>query len=161
MSRIYPLHRKPTLALRHRKAHLVRSFKLPPDLLRASLLERLLKCGKPNCHCHTTGPKHGPFFYLNRCFAKGQIQSLLLKSQEQIDQSRQSLAACAQAQEVLDEISQINDELLRRGEPLGGPQPLTSWPNSRAIFQKSLAWDDGWARCVIRGLIQRFPPARC
>jgi hypothetical protein len=121
MSRIYPIRRKPALALRQRKARLLRSFKLPPHLLHASVLERLLKCGKATCHCHSTGPKHGPFFYLNRCFAKGQIQSLLLKSQDQIDQSRQSLAAYAQVQEVLDEISQINYELLRRGEPLGGP----------------------------------------
>jgi hypothetical protein len=107
-----------TLALRQRKAHLLRSFKLSPHLLHASLVERFLKCGKANCHCHTGGPKHGPFFYLNRCFAKGQMQSLLLKSPDQIDQARQSVDAYAQVQRVLDEISQINHELLRRGEPL-------------------------------------------
>ena len=74
------LRRTSTLALRQRKAHLLRSFQLPPALLHASLIEGFLKCGKANCRCHTDGPKHGPFFYLNRCFAKGQIQSLLLKS---------------------------------------------------------------------------------
>ena len=62
------------------------------------------------------GPKHGPFFYLNRCFPKGRMQTLLLKSPEQIDQARHSLAAYAQIQERLDELSQINYELLRRGE---------------------------------------------
>lgn len=113
-----PLKRTSTLALRQRKAHLLRSFQLPPEVLHASLIERFLKCGKANCHCHTGGPKHGPFFYLNRCFAKGQMQSLLLKSPDQIDQARQSVAAYAQAQQVLDQISQINHELLRRGEPL-------------------------------------------
>ena len=120
MSRKRALKRTATLALRQRKAHLLRSFKPPPHLLHASLLERFLKCGKANCNCHSGGPKHGPFFYLNRCFAKGQIQSLLLKSPDQIDQARQSLAAYAQARDLLDEISQINYELLRRGEPLGG-----------------------------------------
>lgn len=118
MSRKRPLKHTSTLALRQRKAHLLRGFKPPPHLLRASLLERLLKCGKANCHCHTGGAKHGPFFYLNRCFAKGKVQSLLLKSQEQIGQARQSLSAYAQIQETLDEISQINYELLRRGESL-------------------------------------------
>src|SRR5207247_5125120 len=118
MSRIQTLKRTPTLALRQRKAHLLRSFELSPQILHASLVERFLKCGKANCHCHTGGPKHGPFFYLNRCFAKGQMQSLLLKSPDQIDQARQSVAAYAQAQQLLDEISQINHELLRRGEPL-------------------------------------------
>ena len=112
------LKRTPTLALRQRKAHLLRSFQLPPHLLHASLVERFLKCGKANCQCHSGGPKHGPFFYLNRCFAKGKMQSLLLKSPDQISQARESLAAYAQALEVLDQLSQINRELLRRGEPL-------------------------------------------
>ena len=119
MSRINPLKETSTLALRQRKVHLLRSFLLPPEIVHASLVERFLKCGKPKCRCHNQGPKHGPFFYLNRCFAKGQMQSLLLKSQDQIDQARQSVAAFAQAQKALDEISQINHELLRRGEPLG------------------------------------------
>ena len=123
MSRRRLLKRTSTLALRQRKAHLVRSFKAPPHLLHASLLERFLKCGKASCQCHSGGPKHGPFFYLNRCFAKGQLQSLLLKSQDQVEQARQSLLAYTQAQEVLDEISQINYELLRRGESLGGAEP--------------------------------------
>ena len=118
MSRIRALQHTSTLALRQRKAHLLRSFKLPADLLHASLIERFLKCGKASCSCHTGGPKHGPFFYLNRCFAKGQVQSLLLKSPDQVEQARRSLAAFAQVQEQLDQISQINHELLRRGEPL-------------------------------------------
>ena len=120
MSKIQPLTRLSTLALRQRKAHLVRSFDLPTHLLHASLVERFMKCGKPNCRCHTAGTKHGPFFYLNRCFAKGQMQSLLLKTPNQLEQARQSLAAYAQVQERLDQISQINHELLRRGEPLVG-----------------------------------------
>ncbi len=118
MSKIEPLTHTSSLALRQRKARLLRSFRLPPQILHASLIERFMKCGKPNCHCHRLGPKHGPFFYLNRCFPKGQMQSLLLKSPDQVDQARQSLAAYAQVQGVLDQISQINHELLRRGEPL-------------------------------------------
>ena len=112
------LTRTPTLALRQRKAHLLRSFELSPQILHASLVERFLKCGKANCQCHNDGPKHGPFYYLNRCFGKGQMQSLLLKSPDQIDQARQSVAAYAQVLEALDQLSQINHELLRRGEPL-------------------------------------------
>jgi hypothetical protein len=121
MSKIQQLQHTSTLALRQRKAHLLRSFQMPPAVLHASLSERFLKCGKAKCRCHTGGPKHGPFFYLNRCFAKGQIQSLLLKSPDQIDQARHGVAAYSQVQEVLDQISQINRELLRRGEPLSAP----------------------------------------
>jgi hypothetical protein len=118
MSKIQSLTRTPTLALRQRKAHLLRCFELPPHLLHASLLERFLKCGKAKCRCHSGGPRHGPFFYLNRCFGKGKVQSLLLKSPEQIEQARQSVGAYTEVLEALDQISQINQELLRRGEPL-------------------------------------------
>ena len=118
MSKIRPMQRLSTLALRQRKAHLLRSFALPRDLLHASLIERLMKCGKRNCQCRSGGARHGPFFYLNRCFAKGRMQSFLLKSQEQLAHARQAVAAYAQAQEALDELSQINFELLRRGETL-------------------------------------------
>ena len=123
MSKIHPLKRTSTLALRQRKAHLLRSFQLPQEILHASLIERFMKCGKANCHCQSAGAKHGPFFYLNRCFTKGQMQSLLLKSAAQLAQARQSLAAYAQVQQVLDQISQINHELLRRGEPLVAAAP--------------------------------------
>jgi hypothetical protein len=118
MSKILSLRRTSTLALRQRKAQLLRSFQPPAQLLHASLIERFLKCGKANCHCHTGGPKHGPFFYLNRCVGPGQVQSLLLKSPEQVARARQGVAAYAQALAVLDELSQLNRELLRRGEPL-------------------------------------------
>jgi len=118
MSKRQNLTRTSTLALRQRKLRLLHSFELPPEILHSSLVERFMKCGKANCHCQADGPKHGPFFYLNRCFGKGQMQSLLLKSPEQVDQARHSLAAYVQVQETLDQISQINHELLRRGEPL-------------------------------------------
>lgn len=123
MSKIRSLQRVSTLALRQRKARLLASFRLSPHLLHASLLERFMKCGKANCHCHSGGSKHGPFFYLNRCFAQGKMQSLLLKSEAEQEQARQGLAAYAQIQETLDEISQINYELLRRGDKLGGAAP--------------------------------------
>lgn len=119
MFKITPLQRKSTLALRQRKTHLLHSFHLSPDILHASLIEQFVKCGKAKCRCRAEGFKHGPFFCLKRCFGKGQIQSLLLKSPEQIEQARRGMDAYAQAQAALDEISQINQELLRRGEPLG------------------------------------------
>jgi len=136
MSRIINLRRRSTLALRRRKALLLRSFALPSHLLHASLLERFLPCGKPSCRCHGPGPKHGPFFYLNRCFPKGLMQTLLLKSHGQIDQARLGLAAYAQMQESLDEISQINYELLRRGEDLR-VRPRTGWSRLCTICRRS------------------------
>ncbi len=106
-----------TLALRHRKAHLLRTLTLPQDALHASFLERFLQCGRPNCHCRT-GDKHGPFFYLSRCLPKRQMRTLLLKEQSQILQARHGVAAYQRLLESLDQLSWINWELLRRGDPL-------------------------------------------
>jgi hypothetical protein len=111
-----------TLVLRQRKVRLLRSLKLPPQLIHASLLERFLTCGRPKCSCHQ-GRKHGPFFYLNRCLPKGRMNSLLLKSDAQITQARQAVQAYRQLLETLDQLSWINLELLRRGEPLSGEPP--------------------------------------
>jgi hypothetical protein len=106
-----------TLALRQRKAHLLRTLKLPPEAIHASFLERFLKCGHPSCHCHE-GKKHGPFFYLSRCLPKRQMKTLLLKEEAQIVQGRHSVQAYQQLLESLDQLSWINWELLRRGDSL-------------------------------------------
>jgi hypothetical protein len=111
------LHRLSTLALRHRKAHLLKSLKLPQDLIHASFLERFLKCGRANCHCRQ-GEKHGPFFYLSRCLAKGRMRTVLLKGQTQILQARRGVAAYQKTLQTLDQLSEINWELLHRGESL-------------------------------------------
>ena len=111
------LRRLSTLALRQRKAHLLRTLRLPPDAIHASFLERFLQCGHPNCHCRQ-GEKHGPFYYLSRCLPKRRMRSLLLKEQSQIVQGRRSVQAYQQFLEELDQLSWINWELLRRGDPL-------------------------------------------
>jgi hypothetical protein len=122
MSSKSEMQRLSTLALRQRKAHLLRSLTLPPHLIHASLLERFLTCGRPKCACHQ-GQKHGPFFYLHRCLPKGRMSSLLLKSDAQITQARQAVQAYRQILESLDQLSWLNLELLRRDEPLSGEPP--------------------------------------
>ena len=111
------LARLSTLVLRRRKAHLLHTLTLPPNAIHASFLERFLKCGRPNCHCRD-GEKHGPFFYLSRCLPERQMRTLLLKEPSQILQGRQGVDAYQQLLEKLDQLSWINWELLRRGEPL-------------------------------------------
>jgi hypothetical protein len=111
------LARLSTLALRQRKARLLRTLAFPPDALHASFLERFLKCGRPNCHCQS-GDKHGPFFYLSRCLPKRQMRTLLLKGESQILQARHGVQAYQKLLDSLDQLSWINWELLRRGAPL-------------------------------------------
>jgi hypothetical protein len=110
---------KSTLALRKRKRFLLSQFKIYPDSLRASLVERFAPCGKSNCHCHHGGAKHGPFYYLTQCLAAGHINKFLLKTPDQQQAARGGIDHYQQLQEQLEELSQINAELLRREENLG------------------------------------------
>lgn len=118
MARIHSTRRRSTLALRQRKAALLRQIAVHPDLMRASFVERFGECGKPNCHCHQ-GEKHGPFYYLTQCLAAGHIKKFLLKTPEQQQSARQGIGHFNALYDALEELSQINSELLRRNESLG------------------------------------------
>ena len=117
MARVHSLQRKSTLVLRRRRLAIVRSWEMPSRAIRASVVERFGTCGTPGCGCHT-GTRHGPYYYLTQCVAKGTVRKFLLKSPE----SQQLARACVEAfnsfYDTLEELSQINLELLRRGEPL-------------------------------------------
>ncbi len=118
MAQIFAVRRKSTLALRQRKAALLRQLALPPPAaLRASYVERFSTCGKPHCHC-ATGAKHGPFYFLTQCLAVDHVQKFLLKTPTQQADAQHGIAAYHRFYDTLEELSQLNAELLRRGEPL-------------------------------------------
>jgi len=115
MARVHSLRRKSTLALRQRKGALLRLWAVPAQSIRASVVERFGTCGKPNCACHQ-GAKHGPYYYLTQCLAKGHVQKFQLKSAAQREAARDATTAFNEFYDALEELSQINTELLRRGE---------------------------------------------
>lgn len=119
MAKIHALRRKSTLALRQRKFNLLRQLGVPPDLLRASYVERFTTCGKPNCAC-VRGRKHGPFYYLVANLGGGRIVKSLLKTPAERQAVQHGVGAYQSHWEGLEELSQINLELLRRGEPIDG-----------------------------------------
>jgi hypothetical protein len=121
LAKIFNLRRKPTLALRQRREWLLRSLKIPADLLRASFVERFTTCGKPNCCC-TRGQRHGPFYYLTAGLKAGQVRKFILSSPEQQALARHGVEAYQLFWDELEELSQINGELLRRNEPLDGSE---------------------------------------
>ena len=118
-AKIFKLRRTATLALRQRKAALLRHLSVPADLLRGSYVERFTTCGKPNCCC-VQGQRHGPFYYLVSNLATGQVLKYLLKEPAQQTTVRQAIQHYQRHQQGVEELSQINAELLRRGEPLKG-----------------------------------------
>lgn len=117
VAKIYLLRRKSTLVLRQRKASLLRLLSVPSDLLRASYVERFTTCGKPNCAC-ARGQRHGPFYYLTANLGPGHITKLLLKTPLERAAAQKGVQGYQEHWEHLEELSQINAELLRRGEPL-------------------------------------------
>ncbi len=116
-AKIFKLRRTATLALRQRKAALLRQLVVPADLLRGSYVERFTTCGKPNCCC-AQGQRHGPFYYLVSNLATGHVLKFLLKDSSQQKGVQQAIEHYRHHWEGLEELSQINAELLRRGEPL-------------------------------------------
>jgi len=64
--------------------------------------------------------KHGPYYYLTQCLAKGHVQKFLLKSSAAQEAARNATTAFNEFYEGVQELSQINTELLGRGEPLNG-----------------------------------------
>ena len=119
MAKIFKLRRTSTLALRQRKAALLRQLTVPADLLRASFVERFTTCGKPNCAC-AQGQRHGPFYYLTSNLAPGHILKFLLKDPARQQAAQQAVRHYQIHWEGLEELSQINAELLRRGASLQG-----------------------------------------
>ena len=119
MATIHKLQHLSTLALWQRRRRLLRRLRLPPHLIRASVVARLTTCGKANCRCRR-GDKHGPFYYLTQCLAVGQIRKFLLKTAADQQNARAAVAAFSRYYDCLEALSQINTELLRRGERLLG-----------------------------------------
>jgi hypothetical protein len=125
MAKVYSLQRKSTLALRQRKLILLRHLARPPRAaVRASVVERFGTCGKAGCACHS-GAKHGPYYYLTQCVATGHVRKFLLKTLEEQQAAREAVGVFNQFYDTLEELSQINAELLRRGEPLGSDASAT------------------------------------
>ncbi|HZM02105.1 MAG TPA: DUF6788 family protein, partial [Candidatus Saccharimonadales bacterium] len=113
------------LSLQQRKSTLLATLHIPSNAIRASRVRQFLTCGKKNCRCHD-GRRHGPFHYLVQCMGVGSIRKFLLKTPAQRKEAEASITAYGELQKGLEELSQINTELLRRG------LALDEWPRRRA-----------------------------
>ena len=84
-------------------------------MLRATVIERFTQCGKGNCKC-MRGEKHGPAYYLTVSYAKGRTRQVY------IPKALRPVATTwvrnyHQALDLLEEMSSIDLELLRRKTP--------------------------------------------
>jgi hypothetical protein len=106
------LTRLSLLALRKRREGLARV--LPPlgEILRGSLMERFLTCGKADCKC-ARGERHGPVWYLSVTLDQSHRSGSTVPA-EQLEQVRRWIDNYHRVKEHLEKISNINRELLRR-----------------------------------------------
>ena len=110
------LTQKTTKVLSQRQKDLLK--RLPPlqAILRGSLVERYKRCGKPGCKC-ANGPGHGPKYYLTVSFPKRPPEMDYVPEAFQ-EKVTEYLENYRKAKEILEELSSINRELLRRRERL-------------------------------------------
>ena len=84
-------------------------------VLRATLIERFTQCGKAGCKC-MRGEKHGPAYYLAVSYAKGKTRQVYVpKDLRPVAETW--VRNYRQAMTMLEEMSSINLELIRRKEP--------------------------------------------
>jgi hypothetical protein len=100
------------LALRSRRQGLTKLMPPLGEILRGSLMERYLTCGKPDCKC-TRGERHGPIWYLSVSLDQSHRSGRTVAS-AQVEQVRRWIANYHRVKQHLEKISEINRELLRR-----------------------------------------------
>jgi hypothetical protein len=105
-----------TSELKRRRKQLLHKLPSLESVLRGSLVERYLRCGNPNCKC-AAGPGHGPKYYLSVSYP-GRSPQMDYIRQAEFEQVSEHLANYTQIREILEGISEINHELLRRREPI-------------------------------------------
>ena len=110
------ISRSSVAALRKRRHELAHDLPSIEQMLRGSLSETYKRCGRPNCHC-AAGRGHGPKYYLSisqpgRRAWRGYVPNA---TQPQVTEF---IGNFRKLQAMLEEISAINAELLRRRENL-------------------------------------------
>lgn len=85
-------------------------------VIRGTIIERYAKCGKPGCKC-ATGTGHGPKFTLTVNFPKKKPEQVYIL-QDQVVQAKQYVTNFQAIKDILEQLSDINRELLKRREEL-------------------------------------------
>jgi hypothetical protein len=111
------LQSKSKLFLQTRRNSLLkRVAAIDQRILRGSLIERYIRCGKPGCKC-ADGPGHGPKYYLSISYSDRRPEQDYIPQQFQKHVVK-SLANYQKLRTLLEQICDINRELLRRREEL-------------------------------------------
>jgi uncharacterized protein DUF6788 len=93
--------------------------KLPPldELLRGSLVERAVRCGKPSCRC--AGGELHRAVYLSVTHRGGRTEQLSVP-RHLVATVRNGIAVYQRCWEILEQVAAVNRELLRHRRARGG-----------------------------------------
>src|SRR5579859_6398977 len=108
------IQKQPTATSRKHRNAFLRQLPSLKAILRGSLIERYKRCGKSGCKC-ADGPGHGPKYYLSVSYP-GLRPQMDYVPQESHAQIAGFVANYHRARKILEAISEINRELLRRRE---------------------------------------------
>lgn len=109
----------PKQALLRRRHRVVAELPALTEVVRGSLVERRLRCGKPTCHCARGAGHH--VWYLTVSFARGRTEQVTVPP-ALVPAVRRWLANYGRWWDGLEEVSAINRELLRK-RWLNGARP--------------------------------------
>lgn len=105
---------KTSRALRARRRSLARSLPDVEGLISGAVVEQGRRCGKEGCRC-ARGELHGPYTYVVLPRDGGRTKTVYVPAGA-ADAVRSGAALSASVRRMIEEISAINVELLRRGE---------------------------------------------
>jgi hypothetical protein len=98
--------------LMSRRRRLVKSLPDIEGLITGSVVDQGRRCGKEGCRC-TRGELHGPYTYVVLPRIQGRTRTVYVPKSA-AEAVRQGAALSIEVQEILQEISAINIELLTR-----------------------------------------------
>ena len=104
-------------SLKEKRNQLIKKlFKLGPAILRGSFVKKYRRCGKANCHCASEGQGHESY-YLSVSMP-GRSPIMIYVSLAKKDMVKEALANYQNTQQIIEEISNINREMLSQKEIL-------------------------------------------
>jgi hypothetical protein len=104
----------PEHRIKELRERLARAVADAPDLaevLRGSVGERYVHCGKAGCRCQD-GPGHGPIYYVSISLGSGRTEQVTV-AKDDYDLACRYAENYARLRAILEEVSSINREILR------------------------------------------------
>ena len=94
-----------------RKTKLRKLLNRDIGMIRGSLVERYLACGKQGCKCEK-GETHGPFYYLT--YTEGDKRKNLYVPKGKVKEVKEGIKAYKRAKETIVSVADMNRKLLKK-----------------------------------------------